>query len=147
MVVLHNLEDAKWNAVWDIERGSAFRAVEIYGVAGSSIDDRVKPGPCIYISTGGWQLQGRIASKIYALLHLVLKTGTPKDTVREIAVDIRQIDEDKLRFFSKALRAYFVKNLWTKNATCNSYATLIAERNGTLISPISIQYSALIFIL
>ena len=128
MIVLHNIEDAKWNGVWDIDRGAAFRAVEIFGVAGSSANDRMKPGPCVYISTGGWQLQGRIASKIYALLHLILKTGTPKDTAGAIAVDIRQVDENKLRFFSKALRAYFVKGLWTKNNDCNPYAKHIAER-------------------
>ena len=111
VVVLQALEDVSLNAIWDMANGG-FRALDFFGVKGSSASDRFKWGPCIFVRTGHPKLQGRVAAKIYSLLHNVQKRGTYKDTVERIAINVREVDTEKFTFFNAALKAYFCKVIY-----------------------------------
>ena len=109
LVVLQALEDATENAIWDVANGTGFRAHDIFGVKGTSVTDRMRPGPCIYVKTGHAKLQGRIGAKIYGGLHTVLKPEANKDTVEKIAINIEDVDIEKFTFFNEGLKCYFLK--------------------------------------
>ena len=108
IVLLRTLEDVEKNGKWDLE-GNGFRALDLFGVKGPSLEDRMKWGPCIFVRTGHPKLQGRVAAKVYSLLHGVAAPGTYKDTVERIAIDVRNIDLEKFAFFNETLKTYFCK--------------------------------------
>ena len=108
VVALQAIEDMSENAIWDMANGG-FRALDYFGVKGSSASDRLKWGPCIFFRTGHPKLQGRVAAKMYSLLHNIGVRGSNKDTVGCIAVNVNDIDKEKFMFFNAALKTYFCK--------------------------------------
>jgi len=109
IVLLQAINDAVENANWNIGNGLGFSTADILGVRGSHSVDRMCPGPCIFFKTGSPKLQGRVASKCYSGLHLVSKVGTPKDVLENVAYNINNVDTCKLRFFSKTVTGYLLK--------------------------------------
>ena len=106
ITILQACEDIYLHAVWD---GECFRALDVWGVGGASMADKMKPGPCLFVKTGHYKLQGRIAAKVHGLLHAILKAGSYKDTVDKIAINVKEMDTGKFIFFNEALKCYFIK--------------------------------------
>ena len=115
IVVLQTLEDATENAIWDLANGQGFRALDVMGVKGANLTDRMKPGPCVFIKTGHMKMQGRIAAKISGLAHGIMVPGANKDTVENFALNIGEIDIEKFTFFNEGLKCYFAKVINCKN--------------------------------
>ena len=130
VVVCQTLEDVGMNAKWDLADGQGFRALDFFGVKGSSPEDRFKWGPCVFIRTGHAKLQGRVAAKIYSLLHAVMKAGTYKDTVDRIAVNVREVDTEKFKFFNSALKTYFCKVIFNLRAFKNDWLMYHLNSDG-----------------
>ena len=120
VVMLHSIEEALANANWNQGNGLGFSTPDIIGVRGTHAVDRMCPGPCIYFKTGSYKIQGRVASKAYAGLHVVSKVGSPKDTMDNVAVNINNIDRFKLQFFSKTIIGYLLKEHF-RNKIVGSY--------------------------
>ena len=117
VVILQALEDVFQNAIWDLDNGNGFRALDLFGVKGTNASERFDWGPCIYLRTGHNKIQGRVAAKVYSLLHCILKTNSNKDTVDRIAVDVRGVDTDKFKFFNEALKTYFCKVFYSHRSS------------------------------
>ena len=109
VTALQAFEDVHENAEWDMADGNGFRALDLFGVLGSGAEERHKWGPCIFFRTGHPKLQGRVAAKMYSVLHAIQKPGAYKDTVERIAVDVNELDNEKFVFFNNALKTYFCK--------------------------------------
>ena len=109
ITMLQAFQDVFENAEWDFAGGEGFRALDLFGVKGSSQTDRLKAGPCIFAKTGHYKLQGRIAAKLYGLLHAIMNARAYKDTVDRIAINVKEIDTDKFKFFNEGLKCYFLK--------------------------------------
>ena len=50
-----------------------------------------------------------VGPKVYSGLHVVSRTGTPKDVLENVAFNINNVDVYKLRFFAKTIIGYFLK--------------------------------------
>ena len=123
------MEDIVKNGLWITPaQGIEFVGAEdVFGVAGTSRNDSQRSGPCLLVTTGTTKLQGRVASKIYGLLHLTTKVGTCKNTEEMIAIDMREIDHSKFEFFAETLKKYFSDFIWSEKDKRNNYAKKVTN--------------------
>ena len=139
LIILHNIHDVAKNGKWakNNMQMDYFYANDIRGVAGVSEDDRLKSGPYLFIKSGTTKQQGRIASKSCAALTVSLKPSANVDTSSEMVADMRLIDQDKVRFFEKAMSAYFINYVWSTRDSRNDFATKISDAAYKLVDIIT----------
>ena len=129
LIVVQKIEDIQKNGLWITpEQGIEFvGANDVFGVAGKSKADSQRSGGCLFVTTGTSKLQGRVASKVYGLLHLVGQVGMDKNTVESIAISMREIDPTKFEFFAETLKIYFAKYIWAEKDERNRYAKKVTN--------------------
>ena len=129
LIVIDNMEDVLKNGIWSTSANgqSIFGADDVYGVSGTDTVDSQRRGPCLLVTTGTINQQGRVGSKIYGWLHLVGRVGMSKDTEGKIAINMKDIDPIKFEFFAKVIKKYFADFIWSREDKRNSYAKKVSD--------------------
>ena len=125
ITVIEMIHDATFNSSWDTIDG-----IETFftnDAMGCHFRDTDKPGPCIQVLTGFNEQQGRIAGKIYSVMHLVMDINYKKRPVGRALIDIRRVNSDKLKLFANVLTAYFKTSVWTDKDTSNEYLRTVGQ--------------------
>ena len=110
---------ASKNGTWETVNGRTYFHTDDMVGADYYKDDEL--GPCIKVLTGNDQMQGRVASKIYSVLHCVMENSFPKVFVIKKAIDVRKVNGDKLDLFHNVLSRYFEKVIWSDFDASNEY--------------------------
>ena len=113
-IILHEVEEAITKAEWTTDANGVeyFVTENSIGCDGKNGD---KPGTFLMIHTGGGKLQGRVSSKVYAIMLAICKWNASKKPVGNAFVNIKDVDPDKSLFFSEVYQRFFEKNIWTYN--------------------------------
>ena len=96
-----------------------------------------RPGTCIRVLTGGGKLQGRIASKIYALLLAVGDPRYNKRTNYLMSIDIKSIDKEKATLFASVYNKYFERVIWSDHGKANAYLKSLGKMVFKLIDVVA----------
>ena len=136
-IILHEIEEAITTAIWQTDTdGNEFFITE--NSIGCDGTHGTEFGSFLMIHTGGGKLQGRVASKIYALLLAVMKWNTNKKPVGNAFVNIRDADPVKTHFFAEVYQKFFERNIWTYgDCIANDYLLKLGNAVFKFIDTIS----------
>ena len=135
-IILYEVDTATFKAKWLRDRdGREYFVTD--DVVGASVDFDSKPGPCIRALTGGGRLQGRISSKAYAILFLVMDPKSVKRAHYMVLFDISNAIKPKVKLFSKVYIKYFEKMIWSKEGKANQYLATLGDAVLKLLDIVS----------
>ena len=135
--MLHEVDEVMKTAEWKVSAdGIEFFITE--NSIGCDGTHGTKLGAFLMVHTGGGKLQGRVASKIYALMLAILNWDAKKRPVGNAFINIRDVNPNKAKFFSEVYQRYFEKNIWVYDGCkANDYLLKLGDAVFKFIDKIS----------
>ena len=86
-----------------------------------------RSGSCLMVLTGGGKLQGRVASKLYAVLLLTAEPMSNKKTNYLMRIDMKNINKNKSTLFALIYNKYFERVVWSSEGKANAYLKALGQ--------------------